>query len=236
MPEEKFRFKKFEINQNDLVHKVGTDGVLLGAWVDIKNAKAILDIGTGTGLIAIMLAQRSAGMANITAVEFDSNAIKMSKRNMEESPFSKYIQLTPSRLQEFKSNKLFDLVVCNPPYFLNSLKPPTEHRHRQRHSDDLTFDEILTSITTLLSPSGKLGLVLPVDEGGKFIELARNFGLSLSRLCDVFSKAGKACERCLLEFSYNNTLVQKSKLTILKQDGDWTEEYKALTRDFYLKF
>ena len=236
MSEEKFRFKKFEIIQNDLVHKVGTDGVLLGAWTEIKDSTSILDIGTGTGLIAIMLAQRSEGKAKITAIDVDSTAYQTARQNIEQNPFSDLIHLTQSRLQDFKPKTQFDLIVCNPPFFINSLKSPSHHRSQQRHNEDLSFDDILTSITSLLSPSGRLAVILPIEEGELFIDLAQNFGLSLSRTCEVISKVGKSKERYLLEFSYRVTHREKSSLTIMTGNGEWTEEYKELTKEFYLKF
>lgn len=236
MPEEIFRFKKFEIIQNEFVHKVGTDGVLLGAWVEINNVNRILDIGTGTGLIAIMLAQRLEGKAKIHGIEINSNAFELANRNINNCEYRDSINLSNSKLQGFKSSSPFDLVVCNPPFFINSLKPPEADRQQQRHSDNLTFEEILTAITSLLSPAGRLGLILPVEEGKIFIDLAQNFGLNLSRQCDVFSKEGKQQERLLLEFSYRVTRIQRSYLTIMNNEGEWTKAYQSLTKDFYLKF
>ena len=236
MPEEVFRFKNFEIIQNDLVHKVGTDGVLLGAWVDIDNAKWILDIGTGTGLIAIMLAQRSSGKAKILGIEINADAFDLASRNIANSKYTSSIDLSHSKLQDFKSSAPFDLIVCNPPFFINSLKPPESNRQQQRHTENLTFEEILTAITSLLSPAGKLGLILPVEEGKIFIDLAQNFGLNLLRHCDLFSREGKKRERLLLEFSYRSSLTQKSNLTIMSNKGEWTNEYQILTKDFYLRF
>jgi tRNA1Val (adenine37-N6)-methyltransferase len=183
-----------------------------------------------------MLAQRSSGSANITAIEMDPNAFDLAKLNVTKNSFSELIQVSNSKLQDFKSNVQFDLIVCNPPYFINSLKPPTEYRIKQRHSKELTFDDILTSIASLLSPSGRFGLVLPVEEGELFIKLAKNFGFGLIRQCDVFAKQGKNQERYLLEFSYKALHTQRTHLTIVNNDGDWTDEYKLLTRDFYLNF
>jgi tRNA1Val (adenine37-N6)-methyltransferase len=234
--EDTFRFKQFEIVQNQSVHRVGTDGVLLGAWVNIVGNEAILDIGTGTGLISLMLAQRSDGKASITALEPDADAFDLAIRNVNASKFSRAVKVINQRMQDFKGRK-FDLIVCNPPFFINSLKPPTEDRTRQRHSVDLSFHELLTSAVSLLSPEGKLAVVLPTDEGNSFIGLAQTFGLHLTRQCAVYSKTGKPQERYLLELARLPVAqIEKSFLTIMDTKGEWTPEYKILTREFYLKF
>ena len=236
MPEETFRFKQFNIAQDESVHRVGTDGVLLGAWVEIQNAGRILDVGTGTGLIAIMLAQRSSANTQITALESDSHAHSLTKKNVKESPYSDRIEVAHRRLQDFETQKQFDLIVSNPPFFNNSLKPPTEPRTKQRHSGGLSYEDILTAVTKLLTPSGRLAIILPVTEGSLFNEQAQNFGLYVHRYWAVFSKPGKRQERSLYEFSYRKRKIDESSLLITDHDGSWTEQYKSLTEDFYLNF
>ena len=234
--EDIFRFKRFDIIQNHSVHRVGTDGVLLGAWIDIIGARKILDVGTGTGVIALMLAQRTEGIPSITALEPDVNAYELAVRNIRSSEFSGSIEVINKRVQDFEHTK-FDLIVCNPPFFINSLKPPTDSRARQRHSVDLSHEDLVKTATSLLTPEGKLGLVLPFDEGNSFIQVAGNFDLHLSKRCDVYAKAGKDPKRYLLQLSLMPTnQIEKTSLTIMQSTGEWTSEYKSITREFYFEF
>ena len=236
LKEDTFRFKRFDIIQNQSVHRVGTDGVLLGAWVDITGVHKILDVGTGTGLIGLMLAQRSEGTASITALEPDVSAHDLAVRNIVNSGFSASIEVVNQRVQDFQGGK-FDLIVCNPPFFINSLKPPVEARASQRHAVGLSFEDLLAATTSHLSQEGKLCLILPIDEGNFFMELALKFSLHLSKQCVVFSKVGKVEERYLLELTHSATnRLKKTSLTIMESNGAWTSEYKSLTREFYLKF
>lgn len=236
LKEDTFHFKRFDVIQNQLVHRVGTDGVLLGAWTDLSNAKSILDVGTGTGVIALMLAQRLEGIASITALEPDLGAYEIASRNVGGSGFSESITVINQRVQDFRDHT-FDLIVCNPPFFVNSQKPPAESRSKQRHTVDLSFEDLLTAALVLLAPAGKFSIVLPVTEGKTFLALTEHFSFYLSKQCEVFSKTGKVAERYLLELSLLPAhQIEKTSLTIMDENGEWTLEYKSLTRDFYLKF
>lgn len=215
------------------MHRVGTDGVLLGAWASAINTKDILDIGTGTGVIALMLAQRTD--AEITAIEPDREAFSIATENFESSTFHKRIQTFHTPLQSFNTGKKFDLIVCNPPFFENSLKPPTTNRQQQRHTDSLSQIELLEHARRLLAPKGKLAVVLPSAEGNRFMEHALMSNLFVDRACAVYSKVGKPQERWLLQFANVNVLEKKqTTLHIMDAQGQWMEEYKTLTRDFYL--
>ena len=231
-----FRFKQFQVTQHQNVHRVGTDGVLLGAWVDLNDVKSALDIGAGTGVIALMLAQRLGVQANITAIEPNAEAFDLAKQNIIQSPFNN-ITIIQSRLQDFSNNSLFDLIISNPPYFENSLKPPTDSRTFERHTDLLVPDDLLAHSKKLLKPEGKLIVVLPVAEGNLFIDRAKNVEFHLASQCAVHSKEGKPQERWLLAFTRQpipETL--KTTLTIMNSAGEWTNGYKELTREFYLNF
>jgi tRNA1Val (adenine37-N6)-methyltransferase len=230
-----FKFKQFKVGQNQNVHRVGTDGVLLGAWVNLGSASHILDIGTGTGVIALMLAQRSD--AKITGIDSDQEAFRIARQNAEESPWKERIRIMETSLQDFYTEARFDLAVCNPPFFENSLKPPTSHRQQQRHTDTLPQDQLIENVTQLLTPTGRLAVVLPTAEGNRFRGLAKTFNLYLHRSCAVFSKMDKPQERWLLEFGFTPMVnTNDTQLIIIDSAGQWTDEYRALTRDFYLNF
>jgi len=230
-----FQFKQFKVVQNKSVHRVGTDGVLLGAWADVKEVKNILDIGTGTGLIALMLAQRTDLKTTITAIEPEEASFELAKENSKNSPFGEKMKLIKTSIQNFKTTILFDLIVCNPPYFENSLKPPSEQRERQRHTDSLPIQDLIDASKQILGLKGRLSIVIPVEEGDRFVEHASNSGFNLVRQCAVFSKVSKPQERWLLELSLaENISPAQSSLTIMNTKGEWMKEYVSLTRDFYL--
>jgi tRNA1Val (adenine37-N6)-methyltransferase len=235
--EDIFRFKKFQIRQSKKIHRVGTDGVLLGAWVNLKDARSVLDVGAGTGLIALMLAQRFEGGASITAIEPDEHAFAILQKNVGSNPFSIPVETIQTDLQHYLPDKLFDLIACNPPFFENSLKPPVENRHRQRHNDTLPFAELISCSRSLLNAGGRLCIILPVIEGDRFIKLSPDAGLFLSDSCAVYSKEGKPQERWLLEFSLQPPAQpSQQSLIIMNGDGTWTSEYVSLTQEFYLNF
>jgi len=232
-----FEFKKFQVVQNISVHRVGTDGVLLGAWADVDQIKNILDVGTGTGLIALMLAQRTSENIFITAIEPDENSFELAAGNFKSSSFNERVNVLNTSIQNFKTATHFDLIVCNPPYFENSLKPPSQQRGKQRHSDSLPFQDLLKASKNILNSTGKLALIIPVAEGHRLIKIASESGFMLFRQCAVFSKESKPQERWLLEFSLATSLSPtQSSLTIMNSNGEWTKEYKSLTKDFYLMF
>jgi tRNA1Val (adenine37-N6)-methyltransferase len=207
---------------------------LLGAWVNVDQCHTILEVGTGTGVIALMLAQRST--ATIMAIEPDTEAIALASENLKTSPFTNPMQVMQSTFQEFSTSRLFDLIVCNPPYFENSLKPQTIARQNQRHTDILPFQVLITQSLQYLQANGVLAVVLPWHEGNRFKEIAAAHHLHLIRSCAVTSKHGKPQERWLFEFSREEKPQQQETLTIMDETGQWTHAYQQLTRDFYLKF
>lgn len=216
------------------MHRVGTDGVLLGAWVDVTDCRTILDVGAGTAIIALMLAQRTD--AEIRALEPDTEAFLIAQANIETSPFNNKLLVHQTTLQNFSTEGKFDLIVCNPPYFEKSLKPPTAARQNQRHTDALPFTDLINKSKSLLQPTGRLAVVMPYWEGNRFKDLAAHNNLHLSRTCAVTAKAGKPQERWLLEFSLAPSALRHEVLTLMDTTGQWTPEYQQLTRSFYLKF
>lgn len=232
-----FQFKQFKILQEKAAMKVGTDAVLLGAWADATHAANILDVGTGTGLIAIMLAQRSS--AKIVGIEIEKYAAREAGFNTQNSPWSKRVSIKNVSFQKFAETNIstFDLIVSNPPFFINNTKTQNPNRTIARHNDLLPLSDLVNSSAILLESSGKLAIILPVFEAEKFIRLAKNKGFYLTRLTEVKSNQQKNTHRYLMEFSKKNSDFKKDILTIYNEKGsDYSVLYKKLTRDFYLNF
>jgi len=216
--------------------KVGTDGVLLGAWADVENTSNILDIGTGSGLIALMLAQRSK--ANITAIDIDKNAVIQAKKNAENSQWANRMKVIESDLMEFSNstNQQFDLIVSNPPYFKNSLETPELARTIARHATTDFHNQIIISSLKLLSDNGKLCLILPISEGNECIRFAQSNGLNCSKKITVYPKFNSDAKRLLIELSKQETTCFESEITIESPVRHcYTNEFITLVKDFYLK-
>ncbi|MBO5235355.1 MAG: methyltransferase [Alistipes sp.] len=230
-----FKFKQFTVHQQRSAMKVGTDGVLIGAWASVRPAdRALLDIGTGTGLIALMLAQRNP-KAEVVAVEIDTESAAQACENVAESPWSDRIKVKRCAVQEFTPTMKFDLIVSNPPYFVDSLKCPDESRNTARHTDTLSFAELMHTAERLLAPDGRLAVIVPAEAALSVIAAGK---LHLVRRCDVRTKPNGAPKRVMLEFSPRfEGVAAREELTIGDgSNGGYSPEYIALTRDFYLKF
>lgn len=232
-----FRFKQFEVNQDGCAMKVGTDGVLLGAWADVENANNILDIGTGTGVIAIMLAQRKLE-ALVDAVEIDATACKTAQKNMENSPFADRLNSFEEAIQDFTktTRKEYDLIVCNPPFFTGGTLSSLTSRNEVRHTIKLPNGDLLSCVRRLLKKEGKFCVVLPFIEGLRFKELASTYNFYCTKMTQVKSKKEKPVERLLLQFEKNSKPEATDQLIIqFEKRNDFTPEYIDLTREFYLK-
>ncbi|MFT5641208.1 MAG: tRNA1Val (adenine37-N6)-methyltransferase [Cyclobacteriaceae bacterium] len=233
-----FQFKQFKINQEGSAMKVGTDGVLLGAWANTNGAKSFLDIGTGTGLIAIMLAQRTNNNSTIDAVEIDSSSYQQAVNNFSDCPWSDRIKAFHSSFQDFvaNTNAKYDCIVSNPPYFINSLKAKSESRTKARHADGLPFEDLIEGAKNLLNPEGKFSVILPVAEGDHFIRLARIAGFSLSKRIEVLPNPGKPAKRLLIELTLANSDTAETQICVENgQRHVYSPEYIELCKDFYLK-
>ncbi len=231
-----FSFKQFTVSQDKCAMKVGIDGVLLGAWASVENAKTILDVGTGTGLIALMLAQRSN--AEVAAIDIEPNAVLQATENVQNSPWQNRIRITECSLQDFqiKSIGQFDLIVSNPPYFVNSLKTPHESRSAARHTDTLKHEELIDNSVRLLNQTGRICIILPIVEGSKCVFYAESKGLFCTKKVTVYPKPEVAAKRVLLEFSFINSSEKESKLIIESEIRHrYSPEFAELVRDFYLK-
>ncbi len=217
--------------------KVGTDGVLLGAWADAGHAKHILDAGTGSGLIALMMAQRSD--AFVDAVEIDVDAASQAKENVALSPWNDRICIHTTSFQHFSemTPKKYDLVVSNPPFFRNSLKPPAGKKSMAKHDVDLSYDDLLSGSARLLNDHGNLCIIIPAADQDHFCILADFYGLSLSKVTSVQPYPHKEPVRCLAEFSKQKHIpCTENSLTIRISPEIFSEEYKKLTKEFYQAF
>ena len=233
-----FQFKQFTVWHDKCAMKVGTDAVLLGAWTDITGSKSILDVGTGTGIIALMLAQRGTGL--IDAIDIDADACAQAKENVLASPFAERINVVHAAYSEYSISasgiKVYDLIVSNPPYFVNSLKCPDSKRATARHTDSLPLSELISSSRPLLSPHGRIALILPYEQLEEVKSLAQKNMLSVSRQTDVVPVRGAQPKRLLIELSCVETKEITHDTLVLEEPGrQHTAEYVALTKDFYLK-
>ncbi len=236
MPNNFFIFKQFVIAQEKAAFKVGTDGVLLGAAADITDKEKILDIGSGTGLIAIMLAQRS--MAEIVAIEPDRESFLQARGNIENCRWHKRIKIFESDLKNFHDEgKKFDLIITNPPYFANSLPNPDPRKSLARHNTSLTITGLLEGVTRLLANEGLFQLIMPYIEGNIFIAEASGYGLFCNSILKIKPLPSSEIRRMILTFSRNHLNPVERYLTIERgKRHEFTEEYINLTKDFYLKF
>lgn len=232
-----FRFKQFSVEDGECTMKVGTDSVLLGAWAQLPSTGNVLDVGTGCGLLALMVAQRSN--AFITAIDIDEPSIKQAQENFTVSPWTSRLNALVISFQDFASSvpATFDLIITNPPYFVNSLKAPHAPRSNARHNDGLPFAELAALSVQLLNEKGRLCLILPVNESELFAEIALNCGFYLIRQLSVVPVANKQPNRLLMEFSKKaSDKVVAESLTIRNEGGSYTSAYKEMTSAFYLDF
>ena len=230
-----FEFKQFTIHQDCCAMKVGTDGTLLGAWASAPTgACRILDIGTGTGLIALMMAQRYPE-AEVIGIDMDGGAVSQATTNAADSPFSNRIRIVLADIADF-SVEPFDSIVCNPPFFVDSLTCPDSSRTMARHTGSLTYKTLIQSVKRLLKDDGLFSVVVPVDYRSQLLSEAALAGLILSRECAIKTTPEKAPKRCLMEFRKQPvTLVISTTETLEIRPGQRSDWYHHLTKDFYLK-
>ena len=215
--------------------KVGTDAVLLGAWVKVEKTTRILDIGTGSGIIALMIAQRTATNTLIDALEPDKDASEQAQSNVLHSPWKNRITVHQTELQQFQSSHKYDLIVSNPPYFVNSYLPSDENRKRARHNDTLSQGELIERSSSLLNSHGRMAVILPYAEGEIFVQRALSHHLFCNRKLAVFTRREKRQERWIFEFSFSKGIPSEDTLFIHEgTDNQWSTSYKNLTKDFYL--
>jgi len=233
-----FHFKKFSVDDSRAAMKIGTDAVLLGAWAPCATETRILDIGTGSGILALMMAQRNPGVP-VDAVEIDDEAAASAARNARLSPWNGNINVINSSLQLFAPGKqhAYSLIICNPPFFTNALKAPDRARNTARHNDSLPVNELLFITSQLLNENGRAAFILPAADAGNWLEVAAGCNLHLSHRTLVHSYPDREPHRALLSFSRTRQAsIAENEICIYSGRNTYSTEYKELTRDFYLKF
>ena len=232
-----FQFKQFSVNQDQCAMKIGTDGVLLGAWTSIENNPfSVLDIGAGTGILSLIIAQQSQAQV-IEALEIDDLAYEQCVDNFEQSPWNDRLFCYHASLEEFAEEieDTYDLIICNPPFYSETYKTENSQRDLARFQDAMPFEHLLESVITLLSEDGLFSVIIPFSEEDKFIDLASRVALFPKRRTRVKGTPESEVKRSLIEFSFSKTEIITSVLIIETSRHNYTEDYINLTKDFYLK-
>ena len=230
-----FHFKQFSIRHDRCAMKVGTDAVLLAAWVDVSTAQRILDIGTGSGVIALMLAQRAPESTIIECVEIEKESADQATENFRNSPWSSRLAVHHLAIQEYFPPIQFDLITTNPPYFNRSLEPPDKRRHEVRHTSTLTYDDLMSAVVRLLTMNGRFNLILPYKEAKLFSDVASQHGLFCNRRYHFRTRIEKPIERTMLEFSRRPKATDEGEVLLYESGSEWSSSYRNLISDFYIK-
>lgn len=235
--EEVFTCKEFKVIQSKSVMKVNSDGMLLGAWSDVSQAIRILDIGTGTGIIALMLAQRTQNSI-IDGIEIDLESAEEAQVNFKTSMWRERLNCIHGSIQEYSSGSKwkYDLIVSNPPFFSGGTFSANENKNNVRHTIKLSHGDLLIGVSRLLSQKGRFDLVLPYMEGERFIDLSQRYNLFPIKVTEMRPKLEKPIERLLISLTKEKTSVIRDELIMYADTDVYTDEYKNLTKDFYLKF
>lgn len=216
--------------------KVNTDGILLGAIAHIKNVQQILDLGTGSGLVAVMLAQRTSSNCQITALELEPNAYQQAVKNAENSAWAERIEVVQGDVMQHRFEHKFDLIVSNPPYFFDSLACRNEERDLARNFTAQTHFDWLKQAKKWLAENGRMTMILPTEAAEKLISQSLNTGLYCIEQWLVFTKVGKEPKRSIVSFCLQSKVYEQKELVIYDLNSQYTSEFKQLTQDFYLNF
>ena len=230
-----FHFKRFSIKQDRCALKVGTDGVILGAWTNVEGAKRVLDIGTGTGLLALMIAQRN-DQAQIDAIEIDDASAEQAAENVAASPWSDRIRVHRMDVRKMKSDQGYDLIICNPPFYAGEMRSPDERTGLAKHSGELSFADLTRTVSDHLSDDGRFACIIPINREKELIDLLACFGIHPSRRCELKYLEDRPAKRLLLEFSRDRKEVRAEVLVVENAPGEFTLQYRYLLKDFLLKF
>lgn len=237
MPNNWFRFKQFTIQQEHAAMKVGTDGVLLGAWATVPvPGSRVLDVGTGTGLIALMIAQRSRDV-RVDALEIDSLSAAQANENFQNSPWKERLNGVHSSFQDYASlcEVQYDLIICNPPFFSGSKKTQSESKNLARHDDSLSLGDLFKSSVSLMKETALFCLILPVDREAQVLDLIKKHQLSCRRITRVKPTPQKPAKRILLELSFSPGKCNEDELSIEMEERHlYSDHFKSLTEKFYL--
>ncbi|MAD96488.1 MAG: tRNA (adenine-N(6)-)-methyltransferase [Flavobacteriaceae bacterium] len=236
-----FRFKQFTVKQQESAMKVGTDSILLGAWTQFaKDARSILDVGAGTGVLSLMLAQRFPS-AFMEAIEVDKDAFDEGRYNFKNSPWSERIHAIHTTFQDFCSgsrvvDRKYDGIISNPPFFTEAIKPQESKRLKARNTSSLSFEELLSGVSKILSKTGSFSNIIPFEQETIFLNLAEQYQLFPSRICRVQGTPNSIIKRSMLDLSFAKKTVDIQNLVVENSRHDYTEEFQNLTKDFYLNF
>jgi tRNA1Val (adenine37-N6)-methyltransferase len=233
-----FRFKEFEVDQSGCAMKINTDGVLLGALAEADQPKTILDIGTGTGVIALMLAQRCKG-AQIDAVEIDPTAAQTAERNFINSPYAERLGIYPVGFEEFfeqNTDKKYDLIVSNPPFFINSLKSPEAKRELAKHTDEDFFKKLVSALSTHLSSDGRFWLIIPLNIADFVFYQAAERNLCLQKRINIKSFDDSVSHRVIACFGFEKGSTEINKFVIYKSKGNYSEQYIKSLHPYFIAF
>jgi tRNA1Val (adenine37-N6)-methyltransferase len=225
-----FKFKQFEIQQSADVFRVGTDGVLLGALANVDAAENVLEIGTGTGLISLMLSQRNS-KADFFGIDINEEAVNLTKLNFENSPFNLRLKNTLQDFKTFETGGKFDLIVSNPPYFEEN---PSAKDILARQTVELDFQQLISKSSKLLSENGVFSVIIPFEVGEGFIEIANENQLFLNRKINIYGIENSKIKRLILEFSLNENSLNESDFIIEKSPRKYSDQYLELTKEFHV--
>lgn len=229
-----FSFKQFVVAHDRCAMKVGTDGVLLGAWAHLNGAKHILDIGCGSGLIALMAAQRTPD-ATVWGIDIDAPSVEQAQENALASPFAGRVHIAWQDILTYSPLLSFDHILCNPPFYTEQTLPPEEARMRARHTAGLSLEALLERVSAIVAPKGLFSLILPTQTAHAFVTHALSCGWFVARECHVYTVAHKPPKRILLTLSRSNPCTAgKEELVLQGDDGKRSEAYSSLCSDFYL--
>ncbi len=230
-----FQFKRFTIRQERSALKVGTDGVVLGAWTNVEGAKRVLDIGTGTGLLALMIAQRNEE-ARIDAIEIDDASAEQAAENVAASRWADRIRVHRMDVRKMKSDQKYDLIICNPPFYAGEMRSPDERVGVAKHSGELGFADLSRTVSDHLSDHGKFACIIPINREKELIALLARNSIHPSRRCELKYLEDRPAKRLLFELSRDRKEVRPEVLVVENDPGEFTLQYRYLLKDFLLKF
>lgn len=229
-----FHFKQFSVQNEKSAMKVNTDSVLLGAWAEIsEDTKTGLDIGSGTGILALMIAQRNPNI-ELIGIEIEKNAFEESKFNFENSPYYHRLKAVNLPLQKFAPDNKLDLIISNPPYFENDLKNEDKNKKTARHTDSLSFKELINFVENNLSQKGKFSLILPFTESDIFKRFTKNSSLFLNKIALIKPNENKKVNRVMMCFGKEKSILKEEEFCVYQSQGIYSKEHHELTKEFYL--
>ena len=230
-----FKFKKFNVDQSGCAMKINTDGVLLAALAESENPTKILDIGTGTGVLALMMAQRFPG-AKVHAVEIDEQASATASKNFQLSVFNERLNIRNVAIEQYSNSEKFDLIISNPPFFVNDLKNTEEKKGIARHASEQFFANLLLKVDAILADAGNFWFILPVKQAEALIENAKQFKIYASKIIQLHSDASKPAFRYIVNLNRSKADVSVEHFYIYESEKTYTKEYKLLLKDFFLGY